>query len=98
MKQLTKIEQLDQQIPGLADQVRMWFDQGMSAHAVRDLLRKQYGVSVSGTLISNFRTKRWARERLAREARHTDLAATAKFERLLAMKRSSVMPLSEVSK
>jgi hypothetical protein len=98
MKQPTKIEQLDKQIPGLANQVRVWFDQGVSAHAVRDLLRKQYGVSVSETLISNFRAWRWARERLERQARQTDVAATSEFERLLEMKRSSGMPLTEVSK
>jgi len=98
MGQLTKIEQLDMQIPGLANQVRMWFDQGVSARAVRELLREQYGVSVSETLISNFRAWRWAPERLARQARRTDVAATAEFERLLAMKRSSGMSLTEVSK
>jgi hypothetical protein len=98
MGQLTRIEQLDKQIPGLANEVRMWFDQGVSARAVRDLLRKQYGVSVSETLISNFRAWRWAPERLACQTRLTELAATTEFERLLAMKRSNGMPFTEVGK
>jgi len=38
MTKLTKIEQLDQRFPGLADQVRKWFAQGFSAEKISVLL------------------------------------------------------------
>jgi len=98
MPQLTTIERLDTQFAGLADQVRRWFDQGVSAHSVRGLLQKQYGVSVSDTLISNFRTCRWARERRARQERLTTVAAKTEFDLLLEIKRNSAELSTEVSK
>ena len=63
MKQLTKIEQLDQQIPGLADDVRNWFAQGVTSEQIVGLLFEKYQVSVTTSPISSFRNRRWAPER-----------------------------------
>jgi len=62
MKRLTKIEQLDQRFPGLADQVRKWFAQGISAEKIAALLFEQYQVSLSATPVSSFRSRRWVPE------------------------------------
>ena len=76
MKQLTKIEQLDAQFPGLADSVRNWFAQGVTAEHIVGLLFEKYQVSLTTSPISSFRNKRWAREReRMEEARITALVA-----------------------
>jgi hypothetical protein len=70
MTKLTKIEQLDQRFPGLADQVRKWFAQGFSAEKISVLLFEQYRLSLSPTPISSFRSRRWVPEQeLFREKR-----------------------------
>lgn len=70
MKMLMKIEKLDHQFPGLADSVRNWFAQGISAQKVSDLLREKYKVSVPRTDIAYFRARRWVPElELLREKR-----------------------------
>ena len=95
---MTRIERLDERNPGLAGQIRKWFDQGISVRAVAELLRERYQVTLPENTIGYFRTTRWARERLERKERQTDVAASAEFERFLEMKRSSGMRLTEVSK
>jgi hypothetical protein len=76
MKKLTKIEELDQRFPGLADKVKMWFAQGIPARKIAELLFEQYKVSVSATPISSFRSRRWVPEQeLLREKRLAALAA-----------------------
>jgi hypothetical protein len=69
VKQLTKIEQLDERFPGLADNVRKWFAQGITAEKIVGLLFEQYQVSVTTSPISSFRSRRWApeRERIAEQ-------------------------------
>jgi hypothetical protein len=67
---LTAIEKLDQRIPGVAAQVRSWFDQGYSAQKVSDLLREQFEVHVPRTTIGYFRVTRWVRERELLERQH----------------------------
>ena len=57
MNLLTKIKQLDQHIPGLADQVRKWFDLGMTSQHVAHLLREKYEVSVSRWTVGYFRKR-----------------------------------------
>jgi ribulose bisphosphate carboxylase small subunit len=89
MRQLTKIEQLDQPFPGLANQVRAWFDLGMTAQRVAQLLREQYQVSVPRTTVGNFRTRRWARERELQQARRAEAVVTAEFARMQKMKAAS---------
>ena len=86
---MTKIEQLDQSFPGLADQVRIWFDLGRTAQQVAQLLQEQYQVSVPRTTVGNFRTQRWARERALRQKRESRAAATAAFNQLQEMKAAS---------
>jgi hypothetical protein len=63
MKKLTKIEQLDQRFPGLADQVKVWFNQGVTAAMISDLLREQRGIPVTESAVGSFRTRRWVPER-----------------------------------
>ncbi len=62
MKKLTKIERFDQRIPGLADQVKVWFDQGVTALRVSELLRQQYSIPVTESTAGSFRTRRWVPE------------------------------------
>jgi hypothetical protein len=88
-KEMTKIHKLEQHFPGLADQVRKWFDTGIPCIQVVQLLREQYGVSVPRWTVGYFRTKFWARERERMEARLIELAAIAEFNRLQEMKAAS---------
>ena len=89
MKRLTRIKQLDQRFPGLADQVKKWFDLGMTSQQVAGLLREQYEVSVPRWAVGYFRTRYWARERARDEARRIQATATAAFNRLQEMKAAS---------
>jgi hypothetical protein len=78
MKTLTKIEKLDQRFPGLADNVRKWFAQGVSAKKIAVLLFQQYQVSLSPTPVGSFRSRRWVPEQeLLRERK---IAARAALE------------------
>ncbi len=54
MKILTKIEKLDQTFPGLADDVRQWFGQGISAKKITALLFERYQVSLFGNSHQQF--------------------------------------------
>ena len=60
---LTQVEKFDVRFPGLADQVRAWFDQGIPIRKAAELLLEHYGVSVPGTTLGNFRKRRWAPDR-----------------------------------
>ena len=64
MIKLTKIERLDQQFPGLADQVRNWFTQGISCEKVAVLLAERYPLAapVGHSTVGSFRRKRWVGE------------------------------------
>ncbi|MDR3677323.1 MAG: hypothetical protein P4N24_17680 [Acidobacteriota bacterium] len=76
MKHLTKIEQLDGRYPGLADKVRKWFAQGISAKQIVGLLFEQYQISLSPTPVSSFRSRRWVPEQeLLRDKRISAMAA-----------------------
>ena len=76
MKRLTKIEKLDQQFPGLADDVRKWFAQGISCEKIAELLFERYQVSLSAAPIGSFRCRRWVPEQdLLQEKRIETLAA-----------------------
>ena len=75
-KQLTRIERLDAQIPGLAEQVGTWFAQGLPVRRVAVLLFERYHLSLPPRTVGNFRARRWVpeQERL-REKRLEALAA-----------------------
>jgi hypothetical protein len=78
MTKLTKIERLDQQFPGLADQVRKWFTQGISCEKVGVLLAERYPLAapVSHSTVAAFRSKRWVPEmEMFREKKIAALAA-----------------------
>ncbi|MFZ0961668.1 MAG: hypothetical protein WAO35_12245 [Terriglobia bacterium] len=94
----TRIEKLDQQFPGLADKVRLWFNQGLTAKAVALLLREQYQVSVHPRTVGVFRTRRWVRERKLGQEKETAAAASAEFTRLLEMKAAGAAGLPGVGK
>lgn len=65
---LTKIEKLDAQYPGLADSIRKWFLQGIPMQEISELLREHYKLAISTFPIAKFRAKRWVPEqRLLRE-------------------------------
>jgi hypothetical protein len=71
---LTKIEELDAQHPGLADQVRNWLAQGVTVARIADLLFDRYHVSLSKHTVGRFRKRRWVPEQdLLRERRVTAL-------------------------
>jgi hypothetical protein len=82
----TKIEKLDKRFPGLADQVRRWFDLGIHVRDVAELLREHYGVSVPKSTVGNFRARRWARERETRESLIAKRQAVEEVIRELEMK------------
>jgi hypothetical protein len=73
---LTTIEKLDQRFPGLADQVRTWFAQGIPAREIAELLGAQYGARASEDAVEYFRSRRWVPEQeLLREKKIAALAA-----------------------
>jgi hypothetical protein len=86
MKKLTKIEQLDRTFPGLADQVRVWFNQGVTAAMVSDLLREQFGIPVTESAVGAFRARRWEREREFSRQRRMTVRALEEFLLDFAMK------------
>ena len=76
MSKLTKIEIFDQSIPGLADNVRKWFAQGISARNVSALLFERYQVSIPRSGVGHFRSQRWVPEQeLLQEKKIAALAA-----------------------
>lgn len=95
MKRLSKIEKLDQQFPGLADKVRVWFNLGLSAPKVADLLRAQYAVSVPRTTIGYFRATRWVRERQLKQQEQIAAQAAQQIAAERAMKASHASALAE---
>jgi len=62
-KVLTDIEKLDGRFAGLLFRVKKWFDQGVKAADIPQLLHNQYGVSVTENAAENFRAHRWAPEK-----------------------------------
>ncbi len=59
---LTKIEMLDHQYPGLADQLRQWFLQGIAVRQIPRLVLEKYELHISETPVARFRRRRWVRE------------------------------------
>ncbi len=94
MKKLTKIEQLDQRFPGLADNVRKWFAQGVSAEKIAALLFERYQVSLSPTPISSFRSRRWVPEqdRVREEKIAAMVALEVASEQAIAASMASPLP------
>ncbi len=62
MRRLTKIEKLDHVYPGLADQVREWFAQGVAVRQVPKLVFAKYNLRITEALVASFRSRRWAHE------------------------------------
>jgi hypothetical protein len=58
MTKLTKIEQLDQRFPGLADDVVRWFSQGVSVEEIPRLLFAKYNIFMSASPVAKFRSRR----------------------------------------
>ena len=75
-KVLTEIEKLDGRFPGLLITVKHSFDQGRIVAEIPALLHDKYGVSVTETMVENFRYKRWAPEK-ERIALKTETAKAA---------------------
>ncbi len=70
IKRLTRIEILDHNHPGLADQMREWFLQGIAVRKIPPLVLEKYNLRVSDTHVARFRRRRWVRElETAREKR-----------------------------
>jgi ribulose bisphosphate carboxylase small subunit len=93
MKQLTKIEQLDHTYPGLADSVRNWFNQGITAEQIVVLLSEEYHVSVTVSPISRFRRKRWAPERERIEEKRIEALAALEVARAQKIRESMAFPI-----
>ncbi len=62
LKRLTKIEKLDHDYPGLADQLREWFLQGIAVRKIPGLVLEKYQLHISETPVARFRRRRWVRE------------------------------------
>ena len=76
MNKLTKIEMLDGQYPGLADEVGKWFAQGVTCKQIAARLTEKYKVKVTTTTVGGYRFRRWVPERdRLREKRLEALAA-----------------------
>jgi len=88
MPQRTRIERLDQEHPGLADQVRAWFDQARTVKQVSALIQAHYGVFVWPDVVGNFRRVRWVREREEAREKRLTAAALAEFRQWLALARA----------
>jgi hypothetical protein len=95
MRPLTKIEQLDHTHPGLADSVRNWFAQGITAEKIVELLFEQYHVSVTTSPISSFRSRRWAPERERVQEKRIEALAALEVARELEIKASMASPIPE---
>ncbi len=61
-RRLTKIEKLDHDYPGLADQVREWFAQGVAVRQVPKLVFAKYNLRITETPVARFRSRRWVQE------------------------------------
>jgi hypothetical protein len=96
MKQLTRIEKLDQQYPGLADQVRRWFALGVHVRKVSELLHEHYHVSVPQATVANFRAHRWVRELEARDAESARRGAAVEICRELEIKDRPEAPTASL--
>jgi hypothetical protein len=59
-RQLTRIEMLDAQYPGLEDDVRRWFTEGLTTAKVAERIREKYGISLPARTVGGFRSTRWA--------------------------------------
>lgn len=86
---MQRIMQLDQQFPGLANQVRTWFDQGVIAKDVARRLWERYQIRVTRNVVGYFRTQYWARQREREQTQRIEAAAKVEFDRLLQMKRQT---------
>lgn len=92
---MLKIEKLDQRFPGLANQVRQWFNEGVTVRKVEELLALRYNVRVPRPTIGRFRARRWVPEReLSREKRIT-AAAIGELLRELQLKDSPAASTAE---
>jgi hypothetical protein len=56
---LTRVEQLDAQHPGLANDVKKWFSEGLAAGSIAAGVQKKYGVLVRPTTLGRYRNCRW---------------------------------------
>jgi hypothetical protein len=73
--ELTRIEILDTQHAGLADDVRKWLTQGITVAKIVTLILEKYQLSLSPGALWRFRCKCWMRElELLREKKITLLA------------------------
>ncbi len=80
---LNEIEKLNASYPGLACYVKGWFDLKKPTDAIPALLQKQFGVTVSSSVLENYRCTVWAPEKelialksATAKRRSTPLAAT----------------------
>jgi len=97
-KKLTKIEQLDQQFPGLAAKVMIWFDCGVVIHEVVERLRAEYQVSVPWSTVRNFRVCRWTPEVAARKADYARRAAALEICRELELRDCPEAPTAPLQR
>lgn len=56
---LTRVEQLDAQHPGLANDVKKWFSEGLAAGSIAEEVRKKYGAVMRPTTLGRYRICRW---------------------------------------
>ena len=84
-EKLTLIEKHDKRFPGLAAQVNLWFEQGLTALAIANLLEDRYNVPVTESSVSSYRCRRWVRKREARAQQRLDALAMEEVERHLAL-------------
>jgi hypothetical protein len=98
MKRLTKIEQLDQRIPGLAENVKRWFSQGVSSEQVAVLIFKHYQVSLTSSPVSSFRTRRWVPEQELLEEKKIAALAALEVAREEAIRASMASQVPGVAK
>lgn len=88
MSKLTKLEKVDQQLPGLADDVRKWFAQGISCTRIAALIAERYPISLSRTPVARFRARRWVPEQERLREKRIELLAAQELAREQAIRDS----------
>lgn len=81
MHGVSKIEKLDLQHPGLADDTRKWFSEGTSCQKIVALLGARYQVTVSKTQVARFRCRSWVPEQKLLRLKKLEILAVQEVAR-----------------
>ena len=95
---LTMIEKLDAQFPGLADEVRKRFAEGVPAHKIAEQILEKYQVAISASTVSSFRCRRWVPEQKRLQEKRLDALVARELAREQELTAEMVRPLPDPGK